>query len=334
MKLQELQAEEAQRWFDALPAHLRLVSLSPRFVAADAHRSAGLRPRFVGVQDATRRWLHCFHLRALPGAAGAWGAISAYGYGGALATSDEADFLQAAWTAYGAWCRSQGVLAEFCRFHPEAGNQRFFGGTVTENRMTVSMDLTKPNLADEYNGQARRKLRRAAAAGAQARFSRDPADWSHFAAFYRQAMQAIGAAPGYLFGDGYFEALSRLPQSWLCVCEAAGRWLSAGVYLLGDEVVEYHLGASSPQGHDAGTAYLMQHAAALRGKAGGARALYLGGGTTPEPDNTLLFYKKSFSRRLLPFHTGHAIHDEAAYWARAALAGFDRANPPGRILLD
>jgi hypothetical protein len=144
----------------------------------------------------------------------------------------------------------------------------------------------------------------------------------------------MGAAPWYHFGDAYFEALQGVPGAWLCICEVEGAWASAGAYLLGETVVEYHLGASSAAGHDAGTAYLLQAAAARHGQQAGAGALYLGGGTTPAADNTLLFYKKSFSRRLLPFRTGQTIHDEDAYWSRAALAGHDRAHPPARILLD
>lgn len=334
MKLVELGIDEAQRWFEALPAALRLASLSPGFAAADAARSPQLDCRCLGVRDGDRLWLHSLHLRPLPGPAGAWGAMSPYGYGGPLSSIEAPSFLEDAWHCHRQWCRAQQVLAEFCRFHPEAANQRFFGGGVSENRMTVSVDLTLADPASQYNALARRKLRRAESQGAQARFSRDPADWERFAQFYRAAMGVMGAADWYLFGDAYFQALARLPQSWLCICASGGEWLSAGVYLFGEQVVEYHLGANSPHGHDRGTPYLMQHAAARRGQAAGARSLYLGGGTGTEADNSLLFYKKSFSRRLLPFHIGQAIHDEDSYWARAALAGYDRNHPPPRILLD
>lgn len=334
MSLQVLTLDEAQRRFLALPPRLRLVTLSPAFAAADAARDAQLQCRWLAFASGSAQWLHSFHLRALPGPAGAWGAISPYGYGGPLADREDAGFLAKAWAAYTAWCRQQGVLAEFCRFHPEAGNEVFFGGPVTLNRLCVSVDLTLPQVEAQFSTLALRKLRRAQARGARARFSRAPQDWSRFGAFYRDAMAAMGAAPWYHFGDPYFAALRALPQAWLCICEAEGDWASAGVYLFGEEVVEYHLGASSASGHGAGTAYLLQAAAARRGQEEGARALYLGGGITPAEDNTLLFYKKSFSRRLLPFRIGQTIHDEDAYWSRAALAGYDREHPPARILLD
>jgi hypothetical protein len=118
------------------------------------------------------------------------------------------------------------------------------------------------------------------------------------------------------------------------VCEHEGRWLSAGVYLLEGGLLEYHLGASSPEGKDVGTPCLLQAQAAAWGQAQGAQALYLAGGTDPSPDNPLLFYKLGFSRRTLPFSVGEAIHDDNRYWAAAARLGFDRDHPPPRLLLD
>lgn len=334
MNVQQLPLGDAQRWFQAMPPALRVASLSPAFAAADAVRDAQLQCRWLGVEVGERRWLHSLHLRPLPGGPGAWGATSPYGYGGPLANVNDAAFLAQAWAAYGDWCRAQGVLAEFCRFHPEARNESFFGGEVADNRMTVSVDLALPRVEAQFSTLAARKLKRAERLGASPRFGRGPADWQQFGAFYRAAMTAMDAAPWYHFADAYFSALAALPQAWLCICELEGAWASAGVYLFGERVVEYHLGASSVAGHEAGTAYLLQSAAARRGREAGAQSLYLGGGTTPAADNTLLFYKKGFSRRLLPFRTGRTIHDEDAYWSRAALAGHDRAHPPARILLD
>ena len=340
MNVQQLSLADAQRWFEAMPPSLRVASLSPVFAAADAKRDARLQCRWLGVEEGERRWLHSLHLRPLPGDLGnpgdpgAWGATSPYGYGGPLANVGDAAFLAQAWGAYGDWCRAHGVLAEFCRFHPEARNEAYFGGEVEDNRLTVSVDLLLPQLQAQFSTLATRRLRRAGRLGATARFSRSLADWQQFGGFYRAAMTAMGAAPWYHFPDAYFAALATLTPAWLCICELEGAWASAGVYLFGECVVEYHLGASTAAGHQAGTAYLLQAAVAQRGRAAGAHSLYLGGGTTPAADNTLLFYKKGFSRRLLPFRTGRTIHDEDAYWSRAALCGHDRAHPPARILLD
>jgi hypothetical protein len=334
MKIESWPLERAQHAFEALPEPLRIVPLSPAFAAADAARDPRLRPLFLAIEAPGATWLNSVHLRALPHAEDAFGAISPYGYGGPLCSTDDAGFVHAAWQAYASWCREQRVVAEFARFHPQAGNDRFYGGEVTDNRQTVSVDLTLPDLASQYSTLARRKVKRALAGGAVARFSREPADWQRYGPFYRAGMQAAGASASYLFGDAYFESISQVPQAWLCICEREDRWLSAGVYLFGSGVAEYHLGASSPEGHEAGTATLMQHAAAQRGRAAGAHSLYLGGGITPQPDNPLLFHKMSLSRRLLGFRIGRTLHDEQAYWSIAARSGYGPDNPPERVLID
>ena len=327
----------AQARYERLPAAQRIVSLSPAFAAADALRDPTLRCEHALWEDpaAGSAWLHSVHLRPLGAVASGvegQGALSPYGYGGPL-TEGEGPW-DAAWSAWQGWCRSQGVLAEFCRFHPQAQGHPAFGGTVQENRATVSIDLTLDDPEAGFNSLTRRKVARARKAGVASRWSQDPADWARYAGFYREAMQAIAATDFYFFPDAYFEALRQVPGARLLVCELGGRWLSGGVYLLGPQVMEYHLGASSAQGKKLGTACLLQAEAATTGRAAGARDLYLGGGTDASPDNPLLFYKLGFSRRTLPFRVGEAIHDDNRYWAQAARRGHAPGHPPPRLLLD
>lgn len=333
-----LSTEEAQTRFEGLPPALRIASLSPAFAAADAHRDPTLRCVHAGLQGGDYQWLHSVHLRALPDLAGrarTWGATSPYGYGGPITPSSDPVFLSQAWAAWQTWCRQEGVLAEFCRFHPHATNStRAFLGTVRENRLTISVDLTVSDVTAGFNTLTRRKIRRAQQAGVRARWSREPQDWLHFAFFYRQAMKDIHAAPFYFFTDAYFEALARLPFAHLLVCEREGRWLSGGVYLMGGGVLEYHLGASNAEGKETGTPCMLQSEAAMWGKARGAHSLYLGGGTDITPHNPLLFYKRGFSRRTLVFSVGEVIHDDNRYWRAAACLGFSPDRPPPRLLFD
>jgi lipid II:glycine glycyltransferase (peptidoglycan interpeptide bridge formation enzyme) len=120
----------------------------------------------------------------------------------------------------------------------------------------------------------------------------------------------------------------------LLVIEGDGQWLSGGAYLCDGPLLEYHLGASSPQGKALGTACLMQAEAAAFGQARGARDLYLAGGTDTSPDNPLLFYKRGFSRRALTFRVGEAVHDDNRYQAAAARRGYSPQQPPPRLLFD
>lgn len=337
--LRELAPVEAQAWFATMPRQQRLCSLSPAFVQADVHRAAGLRAVHLGFEQGEGRWLHSFHLREVAGFG--WAAMSAYGYGGPLSSSDDARFIAAAWSAYSDWARSHRVLGEFCRFHPEAGHERFFLGPVRANRATISVDLAVSPVDSQYNALARRKLRRAATI--PVRWSRQPQDWRAFGPFYRRAMAAMGAHERYHFGDAYFEAIASIDGAELCICGEGDDWLSAGAYLFQSRgphddgvggTVEYHLGASSEAGHASGSAYRMQHAAALEGQRRGLANLYLGGGTTPEPDNPLLFYKRAFSRRERTFHVGNAVHHPALFESFARSRGYHPQGAPPNLLFD
>ncbi len=335
--VRELELEDARAWFSALPRELRATTLSPDFIEADTRRAPGLRRMHVGFEQGGQRWLHGFHLWEVPGFG--FAAQSAYGYGGPLATSDDPSFITAAWEAYRTWAAQRQVLAEFCRFHPEPAQQRFFGGDTRLNRVTVSVDLTREPLEGQYNALARRKLRKVA--GVPVRWSRERADWLAFARFYRQAMAALGAQERHLFGDAYFLALAELPAACLCIV-GEGDWLSAGAYLFQDTApepaatgtAEYHLGASSAEGHARGTAYLLQHAAATEARRRGLASLYLGGGITTAPDDSLLFYKRAFSRRERPFHVANAVHRPDLYGGYVRSRGYDPAGPHPHLLFE
>lgn len=338
IRLRELAPSEAQDWFEAMPRPQQVLSLSPRFAQADSRRSPGLHCVHLGAQQGGRRWLHSIHLQ--PAGQLGWAAISPYGYGGPLCNAPEDDFLAATWHAYQGWACERRVLGEFCRFHPETGQHRFFRGQVQFNRATVSVDLTLAQTDVQYNQLARRKIRRAA--GVAVRWSRAREDWLAWGDFYRAAMAALGARPRFLFGDDYFAAIAAVPGVELCICSADGQWLSAGVYLFqqrraGDPVagtLEYHLGASSPAGHARGSAYLLQHAAAEEGRRRGLASLYLGGGTSAAADDPLLFYKRCFSRRERPFHIGRAVHHAALFAEFARARGYDPQSAPPNLLFD
>lgn len=321
--IRELTTPEAMQRFGRLPAQLQVRSLAPDFAHADTHRAPGLEVVHVAYEEAGEVWLHTMHRRAIANGP-MRGAISAYGYGGPLATTDDAAFVDRAAAAWQAWAAERGIVAEFCRFHPEIAHENYFRGEVRANRDTVSVDLAAQPIESQYNTLARRKLRRAG--DVPVRWSTAAADWRRFAAFYRDAMRAMGAQARYLFDDAYFDAMGTLPGVELCICADGAEWLSAGAYLFQPTpvgVLEYHLGASSAEGHERGTAYRMQHAAAVEGRRRGLASLYLGGGTTPDADNPLLFYKRCFSRRLLPYRVGVAVLDAPRYESLARQQGYD-----------
>jgi len=302
----------ARTLFGRLARQLRLASLSPDYVLADAQRMSGAQPLFWCYEEGERFWYHGFHLTPLPDVDG-FDIQSPYGYGGPLANTAEGGFLSRAWRAYCNMATATGVAAEFVRFHPLACNADFFGGSIVENRQTVWIDLTVGDLFSQYQGRNRTTIRKAQAAGVRFEWQDAPAQAGRFGEFYRAGMAAIGAAPFYHFPDEYFSAIAAWPCARLGVCLLDGEWLSAGLFLQGAGCVEYHLAASNGTGKRLGAGSLLLHAAAMSTRDDGFRRLYLGGGTDCSPANPLYFFKSGFSPHRAPFYVGTHCHDPARH---------------------
>ena len=297
----------------------------------DAARSAEIQPAYWCYQEAGSFWCHGFHLTPLP-AVGGFDIQSPYGYGGPVANSDDADFLANAWHAYVNWAQEAGVAAEFIRFHPLGQNSRFYGGSVHEDRQTVWVNLQADELGREYQTRVRTAIRKAQKSEIKFSWARRDEIANRFAAFYRAGMTALSASPFYLFDDAYFDQLARWPASRLSVCSIDDEWLSAGLFLFGDDCVEYHLAASSVTGKRLSASNLLLHEVALSAKVEGYLRLYLGGGTDQQPDNPLYFSQAGFSRNRAPFSVGTFCHDAARYEILKKRWSDCYADKPDRLL--
>lgn len=322
--IEALTFEQALRWFDALPRERRIATLSPAYVVADAARDPTLHPLFLGYRDSAGQWLHGVH-QARVATTSNWDFQSPYGYGGPVADQDAPDFLARAWSAYLRWCQEHDILAEFVRLHPLAHHWQPYGGQIRDDRSTVAIDVRDAYYRARYEIRCRTAVRKAEKSGL--RVERRPSSQivSQFAAFYRTGMQAIGAAPFYLFDDRYFAALSELPGIELQVCLQQDEWRAAALFLSGAHAMEYHLSATDDTGRRLSATNLLIDAAARRAHELGLDWLYLGGGTDARSDNPLLRFKAGFSAVRLPFRHGFTIHHPARYDALLDAFGIDRS---------
>jgi hypothetical protein len=310
--IQRLSHEEARRWFGGLPVERQIATLSPDYVVADSYREPGLEPVFFGYRESELFWMHGVHRGGVVSLK-VMDQQSAYGYGGPVANSNDPAFLSRAWNAYFRRCTEDGILAEFVRLHPLACTWQVYGGVAIDDRLTVYIDLHCPNLRGSYSVRCRNAVRKAEKCGVQPRLESNEMIISQFAKMYRAAMLTIGAKSVYSFSDAYFEALARMPQTRLIVCQVNGDWVSAGLFLTGRRTMEYHLSATSEIGRTLAATNLLIDVAGQMGRAEGLSTLYLGGGTDSLPANPLLFFKSGFSGLNAPFRVAHAIFQPETY---------------------
>ena len=314
--IQVLMLPQAIAHYEAMDMKARPAILHPGYVAADASRDLTLEPAYLLFETQGQRWLHSLHLTRIAGTEMRDGS-SPYGYGGPLSTSDDAQFLAQAWRAYSQWMVQQGVVVEYVRFHPVLGNERWYGGTATDNRTVVDMDLEAGDFARGYPPRLRQTLKKAQRAGLAYCEGPLAPRAREFGAYYRAAMADISADPFFLFGDAYFQSLAATGVATLGLClregEPDGPWLAASVFLQGRGLREYHLAATTAQGREVGASSFLLHQSALAARGQGVQRMYLGGGSDLRPDNPLLFFKSAYSKKRLAYRTGSCVFRAADY---------------------
>ena len=326
-----LDIEQARNFFEALPASVQMPTLHPDYVVADAQRSAGLTPFFWGDTEGTGSLFLAGHISNIP-ETNLWDIQSAYGYGGLIWSGVEKESMNNLWEQYDSWCKRESVVVEFLRFHPMLENWKRFPGEVFFQRKTITVDLTVGDLMSSYKTRVRTAIRKAVKNGLYVEWIEKSKFVALFPKFYREAMLAIGAEDEYFFHDQYFESLCNLRSAKYAVCIRDSEIIAAAIFLIGSEVMEYHLSAASQSGKQLGATNLILHEAAELGVRSGCKQLYLGGGTNNSTNNPLFFFKAGFSERTQNFYIGRARHLPDQYDALKRRFPEAYAKYPGRVL--
>ncbi len=245
---------------------------------------------------------------------------SAYGYVGPLSTGGDAAFIERAWSEFHDWCVQEHVVAEFVRFNPLLGNERFAdpAAEVIVDRATVVLELPEDVglLWRAYPSVQRNMVRKAGAAGLEAEVLSLAEGLDGFRAVYTETMQRAEADPYYRFGDAYFDALAELETHVRVVVVRGTEGVAAAALLLVRAPrLHYHLAGSTGWARPLGANNLLLHEAASWGCSENLRVFHLGGGRTSSPDDSLLRFKRSVSASRRRFHTGRRVHDRSKYEA-------------------
>jgi hypothetical protein len=247
-------------------------------------------------------------LDGIPGAAvigtGWWDATSVYGYPGPLASSESlpADVVRVFQAALRDRLRERHVIAVFSRTNPLLPQRALLESLGDfQCSETVSIDLTLP-VAEQRAGfrrsfkEAINRLRRLGLT-----VVRDDAG-AYFDDFYRiytETMHRVGAADRYFFPPDYFASLREAlgPRMALFMCLQDGAPVCGGLFVACHGILQYHLGGTLDGALQIAPMKLLVDEVRLWATEQGHRLLHLGGGTTADPEDPLLYFKRGFSDR-------------------------------------
>lgn len=228
---------------------------------------------------------------------------SHYGYAGPLSSSDDPEFLQRAFTAYRKKCAEENIVCEFIRFHPYnfLGKQAPYFDFHLQERDVVVVDLTRDTSSrwQSYSKTTRNILRKATQ---HLNITINQLTIEEFITLYTETMKKNTADDFYYFSPHYFKMLTQLPRVELLSITLNDVLVSCGYFMYGRDIAHYHLSANNSAFLKENGNYLLLEAAFERAKALGCQKMMLGGGRTPNVDDSLLQFKQKFSNETLPFY--------------------------------
>jgi len=236
---------------------------------------------------------------------------SAYGYGGFYSNSEDKDFLKRAMDEYEKKCKDEKIIAEFTRFHPfnsfALKNQEFLDFNFYDRDVVVK-DLSEDILAS-YNAKVRNAVKRAT----EKVVFCESVNIDKFIELYNETMKKNEASDFYFFSKEYYEKLLQNTNIKLYELVYESQVVAMGFFMFGDNVAHYHLSANTPISYKINANYALLHHAFSIAKDMGLKYFLLGGGTTSKEDDSLLKFKKKFSKETKPFYISGKIYDKEIY---------------------
>jgi hypothetical protein len=239
---------------------------------------------------------------------------TAYGFGGFVTNTDNKEFIAEAFAKYQQACRAENIVAEFVRFHPLNSfpiHQSEFLSFAAKERQTVYLDLTlsKEDQWALYGQNTRNLLRRCEAT---LTFNVE-SDLGRFMELYEQTMDRNRAGEFYYFDEAYFKKFLGLPGVELWSVYHESKPISMGFFIFGEQIAYYHLSGNSPEALKLNANYYLLEKMRERAKNLSKQVLFLGGGRTSSPEDSLYRFKSKFSPLRWDFYIGGVVHNQEAY---------------------
>lgn len=239
-----------------------------------------------------------------------------YGYGGWLIEGKHSEKL---FDEYEKWCKNNGIISEFVRFHPLIQNHIDSNIRYDVSRLgkVVTIDLKSPSVIwANLTSKNRNMIRKAQKNEVQIYHGNYPEIYIIFRELYNETMHRDNATDYYFFEEQFYKCiLNDLPchaQVFYAVLE--GKIIAASIMLAANGQMNYHLSGSLKEYQHLAPTNLLLYKAALWGFANGYKTLYLGGGVGSGEDS-LFKFKKAFYRDddLKHFYIGKKIYSEEVY---------------------
>lgn len=298
----------------------------PRYTALDAH-SYGEGKLFVyeeadAIAAIPLLLRPLWTLEGLPIAFfGYFDATSVYGYSGPVTNQNYTNqgFFERFGKALQAQLNELRVIAAFSRLHPIINNENgLCVGDVLSLGESVSINLmlSLDEQFRHFRKSHRYEIRKARAEKITVVHDTQWKHYNEFIAMYLETMDRVNADKYYYFDENYFARLRLALGNRLHLFAGIhnGKVISAALFTIVNNIVEYHLSGSSSEEKSFAASKLVIDEARQWASNEGATVFHLGGGVSSQADKLFLF-KSGFSPNRHTFKIWRYISDSQKYSA-------------------
>jgi hypothetical protein len=249
--------------------------------------------------------------------------ITPYGYGGPITLAcencEKQKLLKSFDIEFSKYCADNRIISEFVRFHPLFNNIEYCKEIydVEFNRHTIVIDLTLGDIAkDSFSSKCRNMIRKAINNGIVIDFDFTGNSINEFHRLYTLTMQKNNAKNYYFFDEKFFQEMMIYFKNHIFILNAIykNEIIGTAMFMYYDRFMHYHFSATNPLYYKLACNNLILSTAAKWGKQNGITLFHLGGGYSTDYNDSLLIFKKSFSKKgLCDFWIGKRIHNYETY---------------------
>ncbi|HCY74475.1 MAG TPA: hypothetical protein DHV28_01010 [Ignavibacteriales bacterium] len=242
----------------------------------------------------------------------------AYGYNGVVYSSDHPGFRKKFYIAFSKFCIYNNIIAEFTRFHPLIGNHKFSEDfiDVIFDRKSVHIDLKQKydDIVKNYTRSARQNLRTAAANDLNILVSKDVFPYKkEFTKIYKETMDRVKAEKYFYFSDNYFDDTFKIPSLIQFMVFSNKVPIASALCIGKKNYLHVHLLASKTDFLFNRPNNFLINKIIQYGIGKGFNELNLEGGRSSAADDSLLRFKKNFSKMTCNFYIGKKIYNRDVY---------------------
>lgn len=262
--------------------------------------------------------------------------ITPYCYGGfihnAQGEEEASRLIKGFRHAFENHARETNIVSEFIRFDPMLRNHLGCNGLFSklflhQNNIVIDLKQDEETLLKQCRPTFRRYIQKASISGLRLERVDPESNLDLFAEMYRETMLRHDQT-GYLdFPKSYFrELLTNLRNNILMFTVRLGdKTAAASLFFKFNDKLDYFLGASEEKLLPLRPNHFMFHKASCWAREHGYHRLHLGGGR-----DSLMYFKRGFSKLTAPFYIAHKVHDQKVYESLTAL----RQNSKPDIITD